>query len=200
MIAWKYWNSNNILVVILKIIYGSGSNRLLHWCVCTMLSIYRMMWTKMQITLRPEALLPHQAAVDWLKRDHPDVCLGLPETMTQILMQSWSMTAQQLQGAVLEQLTCPDEWTVSTPNSWLYQTNCQLPIYVEEIHNNNLLDGLYILMAAKSQNAHIAIAHGLGVWSSRGSGQTESGDLLIIASDTGLKAGHANPSLSVTDM
>ncbi len=42
-------------------------------------------------------------------------------------------------------------------------------------------------MAARSQNAHVAIAHGLGVWSSRGSGQTESGDLLIIVSDTGLR-------------
>ncbi len=88
---------------------------------------------------------------------------------------------------MLEQLRCLDEWTVSTQNSWLYQTNCLLPTYVEEIRNNNLLDGLYVLMAARSQNAHIAIAHGLGVWSSRGSGQMESGDLLIIASDTSLR-------------
>ncbi len=101
------------------------------------------------------------------------------------------MTAQQLQDAVLEQLTCPDEWTVSTRNSWLYQTNCLLPIYIEEICNNNLLDGLYILMAARSQNVHIVIAHGLGVWSLWGLGQTECSDLLIIASDTGLW--HAMP-------
>ncbi len=169
------------------IIHGNGSNRLLHWCVCTVLSICRMLWTKMPVTLWPEILLPHQAAIDWLKRDHLHVCLGPLETMMQILMRSWSMTAQQLQDAVVEQLRCLDEWTVSTWNSWLYQTNCLLPVYVEEIHNNNLLDGLYVLMAARSQNAHVVIAHSLGVWSSRGSGQTESGDLLIIALDTGLR-------------
>ena len=76
------------------------------------------------------------------------------------------MMVQQLQDAVLEQLIYPDEWTVSTHNSWLYQTNCPLPIYIEEVCNNNLLDGLYILMAARSQGIHVAIAHGLGVWSS----------------------------------
>ncbi len=51
MTVWRYWNLTNILVVLSKIMYGSGSNRLLHWCVCTMLSICRILWTKTLVTL-----------------------------------------------------------------------------------------------------------------------------------------------------
>lgn len=107
--------------------------------------------------------------------------------MTQILTRNWSMMVQQLQDNVIEQLSMPDEWIVSTCNHWLYQTNCPLPIYIEEVHNNSLLDGLYVLMAAKSCGIHIAIVHSFGVWSSRESSLTELSDLLIIASNSRLR-------------
>ncbi len=67
-------------------------------------------------------------------------------------------------------------------NDWLFRTNCSLPDYVEEVQNHNLLDGLYILMAAKAYNGHLAIVHGEGMWTTCASGVTEPGDSLIVAS------------------
>ncbi len=189
MIVWRFWSLPNLLLFATM-----DTNCFSHWCVCTLLSCCGMAWTKTPVTLQPESLLPHQVVVDWLQRDYPHMCMGPPETMTQILTRNWSISALQLQDNVIEQLSMPDD------NCWLYWTNCLLPNYIEEVWtncllpnyieevcSNNLLDGLYVLMVAKFHSAHIAIAHSFGVWSLRESSLTESGDLLIIASDSRLR-------------
>ena len=72
-------------------------------------------------------------------------------------------------------------------NDWLFQMNCSLPDYIEEVRNNHLLDGLFVLMAAKAHDSHLAIAHAEGVWTSHAEGVMKPGDYLIVASDSGLR-------------
>ncbi len=131
-------------------------------------------------------LLAYDKALDWLQRDYPSVMLGPRETMMQILSCCWNTEEVMIQDRVINRLYILDEWTVMVRNEWLFHLNLTLPDYVLHVRNDSLTDGLVILLAASFFDTHLAIVHGSGIWSSRSGGVSQPGDLLIVASDSGL--------------
>ncbi len=101
--------------------------------LCSLWFIYRMEWTSNPVMLRLEGLLQYDQAVQWLDKDFPSIQLGPPETMTQILTRLWQISPDQLQDRVIDQVQNANGWTVKTRNDWLFQTNCPLPNYIEEV-------------------------------------------------------------------
>ncbi len=91
-----------------------------------------------------------------------------------------------IQDRVIDRLYIPHEWTVMVRNEWLFHLNLSLPDYVLHVKHDSLTDSLVILLAASFFDTHLAIAHGSGIWSSRSGGISQPGDLLIVASDSGL--------------
>ena len=87
---------------------------------------------------------------------------------------------------VINRLYIPDEWTVTVRNEWLFHLNLTLPDYMLCVRHDSLTDGLVILLTASFFDTHLAIAHGLGIWSSRSGNASQQGDLLIVTSDSGL--------------
>ena len=86
--------------------------------------------SKIDLPLTPrDRLLSYQKALDWIQTEYPNVTLGLPQMMMEILAGCWQVMPEQICEGVLKYLTIPDKWTVQVRNDWLFQLNLTLPEY-----------------------------------------------------------------------
>ena len=106
--------------------------------------------------------------------------------MMEILAGCWQVSPEQIHEGVLKCLTIPDKWTVQVRNDWLFQLNLTLPEYEQWVLSGEIMDGLVVLLSACYFDVHIVIVHGHGVWTTRATGTSETGNVMIVATDSGL--------------
>ena len=117
--------------------------------------------SKIDLPLTPrDRLLSYQKALDWIQTEYPNVTLGLPQMMMEILAGCWQVLPEQIHEGVLKHITILDKWTVQVRNDWLFQLNLTLPEYEQWVLSGEIMDGLVVLLSACYFEVHITIAYG----------------------------------------
>ncbi len=66
-------------------------------------------------------------------------------------------------------------------------TGLTLPCHEQRVLSGKIVDGLVVLLSTSYFDTHIAIAHGKGIWMTRATGASETGDIMIVATDSELR-------------
>ena len=156
--------------------------------------ICRMARNSNPLVVREEDELSFSQAEVWIHSSYPNVQLSVQKTLIQHLYEFISSSEAVVHNGVHTQLCNKSRGNIRMRDKWLVGLNKTLNDYAAEtVHPSFPMDVLFVVLASRWAKIHVAMVHNDGVWSTRASGGSQEGDLMLFLTDKGIRVAEPVP-------